>query len=76
MAVTARFASVVMIKFTGSPPFDVDGAVSLAQPGRAVNIGDLPQGRSSRTASSQLRLPTERRSSLLPMKHPVSPAAR
>jgi len=51
MVVTAEVASVEMIKFTGSPPFDVDGAVSLAQRGRAVNIDDLPQGRSSPTAS-------------------------
>jgi hypothetical protein len=51
MVLTAGVASVEMIKFTGSPPFDVDGAVSLAQRGRAVNIDDLPQGRSSPTAS-------------------------
>lgn len=38
MAVTAKVASVVMVNVTGSPPFDVDGAVSFAYCGRTVNI--------------------------------------
>ena len=50
MAVTAGVASVEVFKFTGSPPFDVDGEVSFAQLGQAVNIDDVRQGRASSTA--------------------------
>ena len=50
VAVTAKVASVEVVKFTGSPPFDVDGTATLAQRGRRVNIGDLPRTAAHRFA--------------------------
>jgi hypothetical protein len=65
VAVTATDGSVALVRFTGSPPFDVDGVVSVAQCGRTVNIGDLSQGSSVAKARSPVT-----KSSIHNRRHP------
>jgi hypothetical protein len=44
VAIAAKLVGVALVDVTGSPPFKVDGTLSVAQRGRAVNRRDVSQG--------------------------------